>query len=493
MLYSIVSRQWIVKKKGEKMLEELTQFLAFMRPAFSRQAAYLWFVIVFVGILVRNDTLGVSSIIRALTLAPESYPYLLHFFHSSAWHVEGLMALWWVWLCRCHVAYRLGDRMVLLGDHTKTPKDGRRMPAVTTLHQDSETAGKPSFFRGHHWGCIGILIQACDKYFAVPLWANIQEGLGRLADSADRRSEPKTTQIVHMAQQVALAMGSSAYLVLDAYFAVGPVFLAAAENVNDTGQVIHILTRAKKNVVAYRQPPPRKKHQKGRSRKYGEKLHLVKLFDSQSKSYEFRTGQATLYGQRETINYLTLDLLWKPVKGMLRFILVETSRGRLVLMTSDLNLDPIAAVHLYCRRVTIETMFDTLKNTLGAMGYHFWSQYLSEASRRPKKKKDQNQSSSNPAQTEKTLAAIEKFVNVQLLVLGMLQLIAKKFSTQVKAKARCWLRTVTTNTPSEFVTRTALANIIRDNLCGFAKDWITQLIRQKQKSHSNERVYKEAG
>ena len=475
------------------MLRELTQFLAFVRPAFSRQATYLWFVIVFVGILVRNDMLGVSSIIRTLALAPESYPCLLHFFHSSAWHVEGLMAIWWRWLCRCHVAYRLGDRLVLLGDHTKTPKDGRKMPAVTTLHQDSQTASKPSFFRGHHWGCIGMLIQACEKYFAVPLWANIQEGLGRFADSADIRSGPKTTQIVHMAQQVAMAMGSSAYLVLDAYFAVGPVFLAAAENVKQAGQLIHILTRAKKNVVAYHKPPPRKKRKKGRPRKYGQKLHLAKLFDSKSKSYKFQTGQATLYGQRETIGYLTLDLLWKPVKGMLRFILVETSRGRLVLMTSDLNLDPIAAVHLYCRRVTIETMFDTLKNTLGAMGYHFWSQYLSEASRRPTKNKDQDQSSSNPTQTGNTLAAIEKFVNVQLLVLGMLQLIAKKFSAQVKAKARCWLRTVTTNTPSEFVTRTALANIIRNNLCGFAKDWITQLIRQKQKSHSHERGYRKAG
>ena len=45
------------------------------------------------------------------------------------------------------------------------------MPAVTTLHQDSETSGKPSFFRGHHWGCIAVVVQACDKFFATPLWA----------------------------------------------------------------------------------------------------------------------------------------------------------------------------------------------------------------------------------------------------------------------------------------------------------------------------------
>jgi hypothetical protein len=175
---------------------------------------------------------------------------------------------------------------------------------------------------------------------------------------------------------------------------------------------------------------------------------------------------------------------------MLRFILVETSRGRIILMTSDLNLDPVTAIQIYCRRVTIETMFDTLKNTLSAMAYHFWSQYLHPASRRPKRKKDQKQNSLNPMQTQNTLAAIEKFVNVQLLVLGMLQLIAKQFPVEVKAKANCWLRTVSTSTPSEFVTRTALSNILKNNLYGFGKDWITQLIRQKQISRKNEAVDK---
>ena len=76
------------------MLKELERFLMFMRPAFSRQATYRWFVIVFVGFILRNDTFGVSSIIRALSMAPENYTCLLHFFHSTTWNVEGLMAIW---------------------------------------------------------------------------------------------------------------------------------------------------------------------------------------------------------------------------------------------------------------------------------------------------------------------------------------------------------------------------------------------------------------
>jgi hypothetical protein len=241
-----------------------------------------------------------------------------------------------------------------------------------------------------------------------------------------------------------------------------------------------------KNIVGYHDPPKKKKHQRGRPREYGQKVKLMNLFDSKAKRYTFQKAPANIYGKNENIRYLVLDLLWRPVKAKLHFILAETSRGRIILMTSDFNLSAVTAIQLYCRRVTIETLFDTLKNTLGGMAYHFWSQYLSPASRSPKKNKDQKQTSSNLVQTQNTLAAMEKFVNVQLLLLGMLQLIGKQFPKEVKKKAHCWLRTVSSNTPSEFVTRTALANILRNNLFAFAKDWITQLIRKKQTARKNQ-------
>ena len=76
------------------------------------------------------------------------------------------------------------------------------------------------------------------------------------------------------------------------------------------------------------------------------------------------------------------------------------------------------------------------------------------------------------------------------LVLGMLQLLAKSFPEQIKLKAQCWLRTVTSNTRSEFVTQTAMAKTIKNNLYGFGKDWITQLIRAKQKEHKNRDLHK---
>lgn len=52
------------------MIDEL------MRLAFLRRATYVWFVIVFVGFLIRPDTFGVTSIIRAREIGQfEHSPY----------------------------------------------------------------------------------------------------------------------------------------------------------------------------------------------------------------------------------------------------------------------------------------------------------------------------------------------------------------------------------------------------------------------------------
>ena len=46
------------------MMPYLENLLRALRPAFSRRAAFVWFVLVFVGFLTRSDIYGVSSIGR---------------------------------------------------------------------------------------------------------------------------------------------------------------------------------------------------------------------------------------------------------------------------------------------------------------------------------------------------------------------------------------------------------------------------------------------
>jgi len=85
---------------------------------------------------------------------------------------------------------------------------------------------------------------------------------------------------------------------------------------------------------------------------------------------------------------LSVDLLWKPTGRLIRFVIAINSHGPIVLMCSDLNQDPKLALELYCMRTRIETMFDMLKNLIGAFRYQFWTKMMPRHPRRPIKNKD---------------------------------------------------------------------------------------------------------
>jgi hypothetical protein len=76
---------------------------------------------------------GISSIVSVLRIRPESYPTLF----APIKKVNG--------------------RMVLLADHIKISKEGRRMACVQKWHQESQNPGKPEYIKGHNFGVASIV------------------------------------------------------------------------------------------------------------------------------------------------------------------------------------------------------------------------------------------------------------------------------------------------------------------------------------------------
>lgn len=50
------------------------------KTCFSRQASFNWFVVIIIGLMIRTDILGLTSIIRDLALNPKGYELMIHFF-----------------------------------------------------------------------------------------------------------------------------------------------------------------------------------------------------------------------------------------------------------------------------------------------------------------------------------------------------------------------------------------------------------------------------
>ena len=65
---------------------------------------------------------------------------------------------------------------ILIGDGVKQSKEGKKMPSVKRLHQESENSGKAEYIFGHMFGFIGVLVGNTEKLFCLPLTASLQDG-----------------------------------------------------------------------------------------------------------------------------------------------------------------------------------------------------------------------------------------------------------------------------------------------------------------------------
>jgi len=469
------------------MLHFLQQKLFTFKKCFSHVATYNWFVIVIAGFISRTDHFGVTSIIRGLMLSPKCYEKILNFFHSKAWELESVLQTWWQIVLKSKTVDEVNGKVILLADHTKVTKEARKMPGVATLHQDSETSSKPSFFRGHFWGTISILTRNSKSYFSTPLWSSIHQNLN--LKGVKEEKIPSTERIINMAVGIIRDIKRDAYLVLDAFFAAGPVFCKSGQ-IDNAGNLT-VITPAKSNTVAYMPiaKKKRKKKSRGAPKKYGDRVEVQKKFGHWSR--RFKTAIADIYGKKERVQFYSKVLMWKPTKSKILFIWSVTSRGSMVLMCSDLSENPINVIELYCKRAKIETFFSVLKNIFGGHQYHFWSKYLLPNSRAPKKNGKVNHSL-RPVKTKETFEAIHKFFNLQSITIGLMQLIAIKYPLSVMAKSKIWMRTISKEKPSEFLAKTAVHNEIIQHSIKFSQNQVIQIIREKQKEPKKRKFLKKA-
>ncbi len=121
------------------MIRCFSNALCFFRPVFSRYSPRLLFCLVIIGFIGADEMIGVTSICRFWGLGCNGYHTLLHFFRSGAWSLAMVVSQWQTFVISQQVTVMAEGRAVLAGDHTYVPKDGRRMPGVVTIRQDSET------------------------------------------------------------------------------------------------------------------------------------------------------------------------------------------------------------------------------------------------------------------------------------------------------------------------------------------------------------------
>lgn len=425
--------------------------VSLLRPAFSRARTFLWFLLVLVAFAVRGDLLGVTSFVRALGLSERYYEPLLHFFHSDAVKVDRLAQLWFEIVIEHFPVYKVEGHPVLILDGIKNPKEGRKMPGVKNLHQQSESNSKPHFIMGHSFQAFGVLCQVRGYFFCVPVCARIHEGI--VTSNRDRRT------LIDKANDMlaSVCQGQRFILLADAYYANGKVILSMR------GRSCELVTRVRCSTTGWRPAAVPRKRKRGRPKKYGTPVKLSNLFGAGG----FSSIPSPVYGERNTvIRFKSIDLLWKPAGAMVRFVLVDhPTRGRIILLTTDLTMEAQEIILLYSLRFKIEVAFKHAVHSVGSFGYHFWMASMRRLKRRNGNQYLHRTTEEYRKQVIRKMHAYHVFVQTGMIAQGMLHYLAMTSEELVWKHFGTWVRTIRPDVlPSEMIVSAALRNTLPEFL-----------------------------
>jgi hypothetical protein len=420
--------------------------VALLRPACSRKRTFLWMTLVLAAFCVRSDLVGVFSFVRATFIGGKLYHALLALFHSRALDLDALLRLWARLTLTLFSPVVVKGFVVLLADGIKAAKEGRKMPAVKSLHQESADNSKPPYIMGHSFQALALLVQGATTFFAVPLVSRIHEGL--VFSNRDKRT--LLDKLATLFCEVADIMQHPSLLVADAYYAsrkiITPLFAAGH----------HLIAKAKITCVAYLQVTQPAKRPRGRPKLYGPKVRLRDLFKEKT---TFQSAPSPVYGEHNvTLSFRCVELVWRPVGRVVKFVLVNhPTRGKIVLLCTFLALDALTIIWLYGLRFKIEVSFKQAVWTLGTYAYHFWMKAMQPIKRRSGNQYLHRRSEEYRQAVRRKMDAYHRYVALACIAQGLLQYLAVNFRGLVWDSFHSCLRTMNTDCiPSEQVTAQAL-------------------------------------
>ncbi len=417
-----------------------------LRPAFGRTRTFIWFAVALAATCIRSDLAGVTSLIRAVGLKGFCYDRMLDFFHSKAINLECLTRLWVSVLIKTlkPFLHTVNGRLVLLADGIKVGKTGRKMPGVKKLFQSSDNNNKPEYIFGHSCQAIAMVAKAASSFLAIPLACRIHEGV--VFSNRDHRSLLDKLVILLMS----LGLTVPYYLVADSYYAAQSIILPLLA----AGQ--HLIAAVRSTAVAYESVRPEDQPKRGRRRLYGRKIRLKEAFDETDK---FTSAPSPIYGEKDvTLKYRVMDLLWRPIGLLVRFVLVlHPTRGRKILLSTDMSLGALQIIDIFGIRFKIEVSFKQAIYTIGTYCYHFWMAAMTPRPRRSGNQYLHRKPQSYRDNVRRKIGAYHAHIQLGCIAQGMLQAISILCTASVWKYFGSWLRTIRPGIlPSELVVAIAL-------------------------------------
>jgi len=264
-----------------------------------------------------------------------------------------------------------GGQLLVALDDFINPKTGKNIFGCSHIFDHAAKSNQARYPWAQNVVLIGLLTFIKGRWACLPLAHEFylpQKAIS--SKSANMKVAGKTPsfktklgQAVEMLVQLAHHFdGIKILCVGDSWFGNNGLFKPARKHI---GNLFNLLSRLRSDIVLYSMPPEKIPGQRGRSRKYGNRLgtcaEMAATFKAQASQL-----RVFLYGNyRDVMLYSTVVML-KTLKCPVRVVWVFRKNQWVALFSTDLNLSIKQIIEYYGARWKIESGFKEIKQEIGS-------------------------------------------------------------------------------------------------------------------------------
>ena len=262
-------------------------------------------------------------------------------------------------------------RLLVALDDFINPKTGRKIFGCSHIFDHAAKANQSKYPWAQNVVLVGLLKRIKGRWACLPLAHRFYLPKKAIASKFDNMNIPgeatlfqtKLEQSAEMLVQLAHHfVGVPLTVVCDSWFGNNGLFKPVRKHLGDS---FHLLSRLRSNTVLYAMAPKRAKGNRGRPRKYGNRLGTCAEIAARTKT-QASSHRVFLYGHYRDVLVTTKLVMLKTLKCPVRVVWVFRKTQWIALFSTDLDLSIEQIIEYYGARWKIESGFKEIKQDIGS-------------------------------------------------------------------------------------------------------------------------------